>query len=55
MQDMSEDHVLTLLFLINDPNPYKEIREFIDLSRLFSLFTEIDAPAESTKDKNKIE
>ena len=48
----SESIIMTLLFLINDPNYRNIIRLHLDLPKLFSIFTDVDLPVDS-KDKGK--
>ena len=42
---------MTILFLINDPNYRNIIRLHLDLPKLFSIFTDVDLPLDSAKDK----
>ena len=45
LREMSESLTFTLLILINDPQHRNIIRPHLDLTRIFSLFTDIDFPS----------
>ena len=44
MHEASESIVVTLLYLINEPSCRKTIRQYLDIPRLFAIFTEVDQP-----------
>jgi len=44
LSDISDQIVWTLLYLLNDPSARTTIRMYLDLSKWFSIFTEIDPP-----------
>ena len=44
LSDISDQIVWTLLYLLNEPSARTTIRMYLDLSKWFSIFTEIDPP-----------
>ena len=54
LSEISDQIVWTLLYLLNEPSARTTIRMYLDLSKWFSIFTEIDPPIEQNKnDKNR--
>jgi Rapamycin-insensitive companion of mTOR, N-term len=51
VSETSDSIIMTILFLINDPNYRNIIRLHLDLPKLFSIFTDVDLPLETAKDK----
>lgn len=55
LEDISDSLVYTLLYLINEPTYRNKISGYLNLSRIFSLFTDIDLPTDNPKDKQKFD
>ncbi|CAD8139168.1 unnamed protein product [Paramecium pentaurelia] len=55
LSEISDQIVWTLLYLLNEPSARTTIRMYLDLSKWFSIFTEIDPPIDQAKnDKNRV-
>ena len=50
-RELSHSIILTLIYLLNDPNTRSVIKPHLDLTRIFSLFTDVDYPVESRDGK----
>ena len=42
LEELSSDIVCTILYLINEPNTRSKTHSYLDLSRIFWIFTDID-------------
>lgn len=48
ISEISESIIYTLLFLLNEPKYRNVIKVHLDFPKLFSIFTDVDSPVDST-------